>query len=327
MKLDRANRSFLALLSFALLFEAVVICGAMGDVLLPLLSGSRRGGGIALWSALAFTIPTGVGVALGIWRLACLTLASNRFAGRIQKLAGPAPDDLERAAERVGLAGRVAFVDTAESFSFVFGVLSPRVAVSRGLCLAVSADELCAVLEHERYHVRNFDPLKAILSRVVLTMLFFLPVLHSLGARYATARELAADRHAASRCGRGPLAGALLKIGGEPQLDEPEVTAAFGAQQLLEARVLQLETGLEPRVDGFGLGAAIMSLLSLALFTAAYLASVSALDSVAVHREARSRLAEAALRGSVSCGAVFAGGALVAYLLVGVRVRVAGPSG
>src|SRR6478672_10137934 len=37
-------------------------------------------------------------------------------------------------------------------------VLTPRVAVSRGLLEGVSDDELRAVLEHERYHVCNLDP-------------------------------------------------------------------------------------------------------------------------------------------------------------------------
>ena len=34
---------------------------------------------------------------------------------------------------------------------------------------------MLAVLEHERYHVRNLDPLKVMLARGVPAMFFYLP--------------------------------------------------------------------------------------------------------------------------------------------------------
>jgi Zn-dependent protease with chaperone function len=65
--------------------------------------------------------------------------------------------------------------DAADSFSFVYGVMTPRVAVSRGLLERATGDELRAVLEHERYHVRNIDPLKAAIVRVLSEALFHSP--------------------------------------------------------------------------------------------------------------------------------------------------------
>ena len=58
--------------------------------------------------------------------------------------------------------------------------MTPRVAVSRGLVEATSADELRAVIEHERYHVRNLDPLKIVLTRSLSAALFLLPALNAL---------------------------------------------------------------------------------------------------------------------------------------------------
>lgn len=88
--------------------------------------------------------------------------------------------------------------------SFAYGVLTPRVAVSRGLLKGVSDDELRAVLEHERYHVCNLDPLKVVLVQALSAAFFFLPALDSLRARYLAGRELAADRRAVRACGAGP---------------------------------------------------------------------------------------------------------------------------
>ena len=46
MKLDRANRSFLALAVVGLLLGAIVLCGAAGGVLMPLLLARVPHGGL-----------------------------------------------------------------------------------------------------------------------------------------------------------------------------------------------------------------------------------------------------------------------------------------
>src|SRR5205807_10105183 len=102
--------------------------------------------------------------------------------------------------------------------------------------------------EHERYHVRNLDPLKVLLVRALPATFFFVPALAALRSRYVAGRELAADRRAVQECGRGPLVGALLKVVRGPAWSELEVAAAIGGPELLEVRVAQLESGREPRV-------------------------------------------------------------------------------
>jgi len=63
--------------------------------------------------------------------------------------------------------GRVVLLDAPERFSFATACLTPRVAVSRGLLQGISDEELRAVLEHERYHVCNLDPLKILLVQAL----------------------------------------------------------------------------------------------------------------------------------------------------------------
>src|SRR5271165_2581003 len=236
MRLDRANRSFLAFMAIALLLGAFLLCGALGGVLLPLILAripngrflAAVHGDASFMPVLLFVASIAVGLGLGVRSLLLQTVASRRLARLVEALALAPRDRLTRAAMQTGLAGRVVLVEAADSFSFVYGVLTPRVAVSSGFLEGATSAELRAVLEHEHYHVRNLDPLKVVLVRALSTTLFFLPALESLRARYVAGRELAADRRAVEVCGRRPLAGALLKVVRGPEWSELGVAAAIG---------------------------------------------------------------------------------------------------
>ncbi len=165
-------------------------------------------------------------------------------------------------------------VDAVEWFSFTYGALTPRVAISQGLLKGISSDELAAVLEHEGYHVRNLDPLKALVGRALTATFLFLPALSALKSRYVAARELAADRRAVRRCGRIPLAAALLKVVRGPDWRGLEMAAAIGGRELLDIRVAQLESGCEPPLIGLSVTGAVMSLLLVVAFVAAFVASI-----------------------------------------------------
>jgi Zn-dependent protease with chaperone function len=328
VRLDSANRSFLAFMGLALLFGASVLCGAVGGVLVPLLvTRVSRGGlvgmlgdGALLLPLLLFLVLVAGGLALATRSLARQVRASHRLARRVCGLAHALPDQLTRAATQAGLSGRVVLVDAPESFSFVYGVLTPRVAVSRGLLEGVSGGELRAVLEHERYHVRNLDPLKVLLVRALSAALFFLPALDSLRARYVAGRELAADRRAVAVCGHRPLAGALLKVVRGPAWSELDVAAPIGGAELLDVRVAQLETGTEPRLQVLGIVRATLSLLGAAIFLATFFASVFSLGgSAAVHHATGAGLAAATLLGGLTCAVPFVGAGLFTYLVIAFR--------
>jgi hypothetical protein len=208
VRLDTANRSLLGLVGVSLVSAVWLLCSAAGCVLLALIAYdvTRDGPGAllgedALLPAAVFLALVGLGAVAGIRSLARQAASSRRLARRMDELALPAPRELEQAAARAGLTGRVVLIDGTKPFSFAYGALAPRVAVSRGLLARTSRDELDAVLEHERYHVRNLDPLKVVLARGLPAMFFYLPVLHDLHLRYLAGRELAADRRAVDACG------------------------------------------------------------------------------------------------------------------------------
>jgi Zn-dependent protease with chaperone function len=328
MRLDRANRSFLAFMGVAVLFGATVLCGAIGGVLLPMsLARISDGGLLELWrdrgsllAPLVLFVLMAAGVGLGARALVRQTLASRVLSRRVRALTSTLPEALAQAAEQTGLAGRVVLVDATDSFSFVYGLMTPRVAVSRGLLGRATGDELRAVLEHERYHVRNIDPLKAAIVRVLSEALFFLPALDSLRARYVAGRELAADRRAVALCGRRPLAGALLKVVRGPAWSEQAGAAAISSPELLDVRLLQLETGSEPRPEALDAKSVILSLAGAALFALVFLVSVSCLGGTrAVYIATGTGLMAATGLDALTCTAPFASAGLLIYSLLAVR--------
>jgi beta-lactamase regulating signal transducer with metallopeptidase domain len=282
MRLDTANRSFVGLLGAA--FVAYQLLGLGACVLLSLLGfriathgvGQLGADGAQLGATALFLALVGLGALLGIASLVVQLRDSVRLADRVRALALPAPPALTQAAARAGLAGRVSLIDSKGSFSFAYGAFTPRVVVSRGLFKAASPSELAAVLEHERYHVGNLDPLKVMIARALPAALFYLPALRDLRSRYVAGRELAADQRALAACGRSPLAGALVKVLRSPAWPELGAAAAIGGAELLEIRVQQLETGGEPRVARVSKRALLLSALGATVLSASVVVSLAA---------------------------------------------------
>jgi len=173
------------------------------------------------------------------------------------------------AARQRALEDTIDFVDDAEAYSFAYGLRTPRVVVSRGLADRLGLDELQAVLAHEAYHVKSRDPLKIVITRAMAPAMFFLPVLRPLHERYAVGRELAADRRAIRASGTSALARALLNVGGGPPLSDLSAAAAIGGPDMLDVRVAQLETGMEPELPHASRLTTVISATVLAAVTAA----------------------------------------------------------
>ena len=325
MRLDAASRSFGALVVTTVLPGTYVLCGAFGSVLVPLAGGRipRDGfarlldGGDSSMALLGFLIVVAVSLVLGIRSMRRQLSATRRIAQSVRELMLPVPDTLARTTGEVGLDGRVVLLDVPERFSFAYGALTPRVAISRGLFDGVSHAELRAVLEHERYHVENLDPLKLLVAQTLSATVFFLPSLDWLRSRYLAGRELAADRRAVDACGRRPLASALLKVVGGPDWVEPDDVAAIGGAALMDVRVAQLETGVEPKSAPIATTRGVLSLAGAALFAAGLLASASSLGVA---------LSAAALLNGLICAAAFGGAGMLLFAIVAYRAKRPMPS-
>jgi beta-lactamase regulating signal transducer with metallopeptidase domain len=328
VRLDRVNRTFLASMLAASLLGGYVICGAVAGALLPAVvthvsrDGWRALGSVSMMLTFLLLTIAGIGVARACHVIARQILVCRRLAQRTRQFAAPQPDRLARVAGAAGLTGRVVLIGERGQFSFVHGVLRPRVVVSRDLLGRLSDAELRAVLEHEGYHVANLDPLKIVVLRVLAAALFFVPALEPLIARYAARRELAADRRAISACGARSLAGALLQAVGGPDWSEADVAVPLVREALLADRVCQLETGVEPPLPSFAVARATLAILGpIAVLTTSVIAAICADGVGASHHATVLAVAGGTLLDGIVCAAPFAGTGLLLYVVLAIRAR------
>jgi hypothetical protein len=122
MRPDRATRGFLTLLAVAVLVGALVVCGAFGGVLIPLLLSRFSGDGLgalaitSMLPAFALLALVMAGVGWGGRSLARQLVASRRLARYVSARAVRVSDALQSATTGAGLQGRVMLVDAPESF-------------------------------------------------------------------------------------------------------------------------------------------------------------------------------------------------------------------
>lgn len=333
MTLDSGNRSFLTLLALSFLALHLTL-GAAACVVLSLLAYELAAGGLdaladadaTVWPAIVFLAVVGAGAVAGLRSLAIQLRASHELVRRVSALSAPSPPVLLDAARRGGVAHRVRMLDSSERFSFAYGAISPRIAISRGLVEAASPAELDAVLAHERYHVHNLDPLKVVLARALPAALFYLPALRYLRRRYVAGRELAADRRAVSSCGTQPLVGALLKVVEAPRWPELGAAAAIGGPGLLDIRIAQLETGTEPPPARMPPRVLLLSAAGLAVVAGALTMTVLSFGGVdAVVRETMpgARLGPLDLAMAFGCVLPWLAGGSLAYRWLLRRARAA----
>ena len=142
MRLDSANRSFLAFMGVALLLGVYVLCGAIGRRARAAPPGAgiprrarRAAGRRRILLPLAPVRRPGRGRCSRRGPLACRQVA--RLSPARASRAGADDSTLPDAACTRAARGRVGRARRApgcvRAFSFVYGVLTPRVAVSRGL--------------------------------------------------------------------------------------------------------------------------------------------------------------------------------------------------
>ncbi len=250
MRLDTANRSFFTLVGVALgpyLLLGVFGCGALSMAIYRLMASGPAAvaDGADGWAALGFLTVAAGGAVAALRSTQRQHAATRQLAAFVRSHQLPVTGTLASAAARAGLP-TVGLIESELPYAFTYGALAPRVVVSSQLLKTATADELDAILVHERYHVANLDPLKVVVARALPAAFFFLPALGHLRQRYLASRELAADRRAVRTSGARPLAGALYKVASGPTPSLVGAAAAIGGNDLLEVRLAQLEAGAEP---------------------------------------------------------------------------------
>lgn len=120
---------------------------------------------------------------------------------------------LHRAAHAANLQGRIIEINEQKPIIFCYGYFRPMICISTILAKKLSEAELQSVLQHEKHHLTNHDPIKLFIIKVTSKILFFVPGLKALAKQYFVFSELAADESATQNFQhKAPLAQALSKI-------------------------------------------------------------------------------------------------------------------
>ncbi|MFL6112111.1 MAG: M56 family metallopeptidase [Catenulispora sp.] len=206
------------------LWQAVGIAGGLSLIGAPLaigvapLDGHLRTGLVELGrDAMHSRVPSALGLPQEI-ALALAGMLAVRLVGVTSLSALRIERDLRRQRDAVDLAAEHAdhqlrVLEHAAPAAYCLPGTRPRIVITEGTIAALAADELEAVLAHERAHARWRHEL------VVQPFVAWESALPLPPARRATAAvtmlvEMLADDHAAHAVGRPALARALVAIGG-----------------------------------------------------------------------------------------------------------------
>jgi Zn-dependent protease with chaperone function len=208
----------------------------------------------------------------------------RRFLRSLPPREPELPARLQCLAAELGITARVDLVRDVQAYSFCYGFLRPRICVTTGLLDLLDEAELRALLLHERHHLRQRDPLRILIARVVGDAINLLPIAGMLVRQYRVAQEVAADQAAIAGCdSEAPLSSALLKLL-TINRTRARIPIAVGAFSVTEERIARLVYG-ERAMGGALTGAwaaTILMLVGTLLMGYAGLASMQLLSALPV---------------------------------------------
>jgi len=181
-------------------------------------------------------------ITVGFISLILQLYITNRFIKKYLKNKVLLPDRLNKIVLKLNISGKVDVVESEEHTSFCYGLLSPRICLSLKLVSSLNIKELRAVLLHESSHLKNYDPLKMVISKTFSSMFLFIPILKDLQRHYIFTREIAADSLAVKNNGKAGLVSVLSKllISNPPYFN---LVATLDSGENLEKRILYLTGG------------------------------------------------------------------------------------
>jgi beta-lactamase regulating signal transducer with metallopeptidase domain len=241
-----ADRAFALVVALALASGALLI--ALLAVLLPRAAQllTRRPDELADVVALVLLVLAICGIALGGASLCRQLLATAALIRALVARTVPVPAKVQAAARGLKIDGRIDVVGDRRAFSFCHWFVQPRICLSTTLVRRLDREELRAVLLHERYHLRQRDPLRLVVARYFAAGLYVVPVVDELVGFYTLQKEIAADEDAVRATGDvRDLARALYKL--LPAADEVALglLAPVSSLSVTEARIDRLVAGRE----------------------------------------------------------------------------------
>ncbi|MCI0395752.1 MAG: M56 family metallopeptidase, partial [Chloroflexi bacterium] len=174
---------------------------------------------VLFWRPAIVRSLTAATLVAGLAVLAQRAWRTSRFVATLKPaITSYRPAKLTHLCAELGLPAPIVVLAIPAPLAFCYGLFRPRICLSTGLVEALTDKELKAVLLHEEYHRRHYDPLRTFLADVLAVMFFFLPAVAEWRDFFLASTELAADRYATHLAGRSFLAGALHKLLAQPRV-------------------------------------------------------------------------------------------------------------
>lgn len=244
-----ADRAFGGLVLLALGSSALLV--ALLGVLVPHAAVLASGGDADTGSVVALLVVAlaAFGVGLGLTSLFRQLLATLGLIRSLLARTIATPRRVATIAAAMELEDRVDVVLDARPFSFCYWFRRPRICLSTGLIKRLDDAELRAVLHHERYHLRQRDPLRLVIARYFAAGLYVVPVVEELVEYYTVQKEVAADQEAVRAMGGvRELASALFKVLPDAEDVDLGLLLPVGSLSVTEARIEQLVDGRPVRL-------------------------------------------------------------------------------
>ena len=216
-------------------------------------------------------------LALGAFILTFQIFKTQLFIKSTLKKLTKMTSKLRLLAKILGLENKIDVISFSKPLSFCYGLFSPRICLSTNLIDNLSTNELKAVLLHESYHLKNFDPLKIILSSTFSSMLFFLPVFKDFHRHFLLSKEISADQLSIHNGNKSSLISVLYKF-----LNYPSFNLNFAAglaSETLERRIIYLKGEKKFKFKASKINL-FLSVISIFLLFLAFNTPVSALNGV-----------------------------------------------
>lgn len=133
-----------------------------------------------------------IGASLFLWRL--IRFSVDHIWLHQLKTFDQIPEKLRRIINKHDIDEKTVLLIGGDQLSaYTIGLFKPQIVVSKSLVRKLTHKQLEAVMLHEIYHLRSHHVLWLLLSRLMSSLLFFVPLIDHLAKQLQAEFELAAD--------------------------------------------------------------------------------------------------------------------------------------
>lgn len=141
---------------------------------------------------------TAAGICLTITQTVRFILSHRRLSGKIQKTE-QLPRILSHIMQEQRLQDVPISVIAGRPTAYTIGLLRPRIVISLSLIRKTSVKQLEAIVLHELYHLKNRHLLWLLISQLISSLFFFIPLIKYLAQQLKIEFELSADSYVVNK--------------------------------------------------------------------------------------------------------------------------------